>query len=66
MQTTIDESKLKQVFKEVLVETLEERKDVFRDIIVEAIEDVSMINAIKEGEDTEIVSRQEVFSILKG
>ena len=66
MQTVIDEGKLKQVFKEALMETLEERKNVFHEMIIEALEDIALIRAIREGENTETVSKQEVFNILEG
>ena len=66
MQTQLDESRLKQILKEALIEALEEKKDVFHELIVEAIEDIGMINAIREGQNTEAVSKQEIFDILEG
>ncbi len=66
MQTVIDEGKLKQVFKEAIIEMLEERKSLFHDIIVEAMEDIALTNAIREGESTESVSKKEIFNILEG
>ena len=66
MQTQLDESRLKQILKEALIEALEERKDVFHELIVEAIENIGMINAIREGQRTEKVSKQEIFDILEG
>ena len=66
MQTQLDEGKLKQIFKEALIEALEEKKDVFHELIVEAIEDIGMINAIRQGQNTETVSKQEIFDILEG
>ena len=66
MQTPLDEGKLKQILKEALIEALEEKKDVFHELIVEAIEDISMINAIREGQNTETISKQEIFDILEG
>ena len=66
MQTVIDDSKLKQLLKEVLVETLEEKRDVFHDLITEALEDIALVRAIQEGEDTETVGKQEIFNILEG
>jgi len=66
MQTQLDENRLKQILKEALIEALEEKKDVFHELIVEAIEDIGMINAIREGQSTETVSKQEVFDILEG
>jgi len=66
MQTQLDESRLKQILKEALIEALEEKKDVFHELIVEAIEDIGMINAIRQGQNTETVSKQEIFDILEG
>jgi len=66
MQTQLDEGKLKQILKEALIEALEEKKDVFHELIVEAIEDIGLINAIREGQNTEAVSKQEIFDILEG
>ena len=66
MQTQLDEGKLKQILKEALIEALEEKKDVFHELIVAAIEDIGLINAIREGQSTETVSKQEIFDILEG
>jgi len=66
MQTQLDEMQLKKIFKEALIEALEEKKDVFHELIVEAIEDIGMINAIREGQSTETVSKQEIVDILEG
>ena len=65
MQTQLDEGRLKQILKEALMEALEEKKDVFHELIVEAIEDIGLINAIREGQNTEAVSKQEIFDILE-
>lgn len=64
MQPLIDENKMKQLMKEALIETLQEQKTVFQDMITEAIEDIALINAIRQGSDTESVSRANVFDIL--
>ena len=49
-----------------LVETqLKEQKEVFSEILTEDLEDIGMENAIKEGENTETVSREQIFKILK-
>jgi hypothetical protein len=63
---TLDEGKIKQLMKEALVEALQEQRGVFHDMIVEAIEDIALANAIRQGADTESVSRNEIFDILKG
>ena len=66
MQTQLDESRLKQILKEALIEALEEKKDVFHELIAEAIEDIGLINAIREGQSTETINKQEIFDILEG
>jgi hypothetical protein len=63
-QTTLDEKQLKELFKQAILELLQERKDLLHDVFAEVIEDLAIINAIKEGEDSETVSRSEVFEIL--
>jgi len=61
----INESRLKEILKKALIEVFEERKSLFYELFVEALEDIALIRAIKEGEATESVSRDEVFSILE-
>jgi hypothetical protein len=64
-QLSVDEKKLKNLLKETLIEVIEQKKDLFHDIVAEAIEDIAITNAIKEGESTESISREEVFSIIE-
>ena len=66
MQTLIDDGKLKQLLREALIEAIEEKRDLFYDLIVDAVEDIATVRAIQEGEDTETISKQEVFNILEG
>jgi len=66
MQTIADDNRLRKIIKEALIEAVQERKDIFYDLISEIIEDIAMTNAIRDGEKTEKVSREEVFSILEG
>jgi len=47
-----------------IFELMQEKKEVFSELFVEAIEDIGMKNAIKEGENTEIVSHEEILKIL--
>lgn len=66
MQQIIDDkNQLKEVFKQALAELLRERRDLLYDIFTEVLEDIAWANAIKEGEETEIVSREQVFKILQ-
>ncbi len=66
METLVDESKLKNLMKQAIVEAIEEKKGVVHDLLVEAMEDVAMIRAIQEGEDSDLVGRDEIFGILSG
>jgi hypothetical protein len=63
-ETTLNTNQLKELLKTVIVEILQEQKEIFTDIIVEAIEDIALIKAIEEGENTETVSREAIFNIL--
>ncbi len=62
--TVSDETQLKALLKEALIEVLEQRREWFSAILVEALEDIALVQAIKEGEATEIVSRDEIFDLL--
>jgi hypothetical protein len=66
VQANIDEDKMKELFKNALVELFEERKDLLRELIADAFEDVALVYAIKEGEASATVGRKEVFDILEG
>ena len=65
MAISIDDAKLRDMLKAVVVEVLEERRDFVKEIIEEAIEEVAMARAIDEGFATAPVSRDEVFSLLE-
>lgn len=64
METSIDEGRIRQLLKESLVEILEERKDILYELLVEAMEDIAIVHAIQEGENTKPVSKQEVLELL--
>lgn len=62
--TNINETRIKALFKEALVEVIEENQDKFSSILVEALEDIGLSRAIKEGELSTDVSREEIFKFL--
>ena len=67
MQQIIDDkNQLKEVFKQAFAELLQERRDLLYDVFTEVLEDIALANAIKEGEETKIVYREQVFKILEG
>ena len=61
-----DEDRLKTILREVLVEVLDQRREWFTAVVAEAMEDAAIVRAIKEGEETEFVSRNEIFQLLGG
>ena len=66
METLVDDNKLKYLMKQAIIEAIEEKKEAVHDILIEVMEDVAMIRAIQEGEDSGIVDRDEIFGILQG
>lgn len=64
-EINLDEIKLKELLKAAIVEVLQEQKEVFSDLFTEIIEDIALEKAIKEGEKTELVSREAIFKILE-
>lgn len=62
---TIDEGKLKVLLKQALVEALEEQAELIRDLLSEAVEDIALAKAIKEGEGSTIVGKDEVLKVLE-
>lgn len=65
METITDSGKLKEIFKQAIVEAMEGKKDLVHDLLMDAMKDLAMIHAIQEGEKSEAASRNEVFDILE-
>ncbi len=61
METLIDDRKIKDLFKQAIVEAIEEKKEVVHDLLVEVMEDIAMVRAIQDGEDSGPVSRDDIF-----
>lgn len=66
METSVDDIKLKNLMKQALIEVLEEKKEVVHDLLVAAMEEIALIRAIQEGEDSGPATRDEIFEILSG
>jgi len=66
MDPLTDNGKLKELLKQAIIEAMEEKNDLVHDLLVEAMEDLAMIRAIQEGEESEPASREQVFKILEG
>ncbi len=66
MEDLTDSAKLKELFKQAIIEVIEEKRGLVHDLLVEAMEDLATIRAIQEGEDSGPASRREIFHILEG
>lgn len=64
--TTVEDERLKELFKTAIVEVLEERGELLRELVVEALEDVGLARAIDEGLQGATVNREEVLEVLEG
>ncbi len=62
-QVQVDSRHLKDLVKEAVVEALEQQKSDLYDVVAEALEDIAMAHAIREGDQGDFVSRDEIFSI---
>lgn len=60
----IDEAQMKALLKTAIIEVIEENQEFVRDVLEEALEGIAMSRAIEEGEQTPLVSRDEVLNAL--
>jgi hypothetical protein len=65
ISTIADKTELRILLKELLIELLQERDEEISTILIEVIEDITLANAIEQGETTELVSRDTIFKILQ-
>jgi len=66
MDIPINQDQLKDLIKAAVTEALEEHRDLLHKVVEEALEDVALVRAIEEGENTELIERKEVFKLLEG
>jgi len=66
MEALIDDNKIKNLFKQAIIEAMEEKNKAVHDLMMEVMEDLAMVRAIEDGEDSGSVSREEIFDILEG
>lgn len=64
--TSTERLEIKAIFKEALVEVLQERSDLLYDIMSDVLEDRAMAEAIREGTNDEYVAREEIMELLDG
>lgn len=65
MEASISDDRIKELLKSAILEVLEERGDLLREALAEAIEDIALVRAIEDGESTETITRDEVFTLLE-
>ena len=61
-EITLDESKLKELLKTVITEVFQEHKALFSELIAEVLEEIAIEKAIREGENTELVNPDAIFT----
>lgn len=64
-QVTINEDKMKELLRDIMIEMIREKKDIFYEIIVESIEDIGLANAIKEGRKDQFVAENRIMDKLE-
>ena len=62
---TIDPT-LKATIREALAEVLHEQRAYLHEVVAEVLEDFALAEAIRQGRKTKLVSREEIFEILRG
>ncbi len=65
-QVILNEGRLKEIMKTAFLEAFEEKRSLLYDLIAEVLEDMALVQAIKEGENSASASRSEVFNVLEG
>jgi hypothetical protein len=66
VQTNLNERQLKQALKEAFVEMLQEQRGLLHEVFAEVLEDFALVEAIRVGQKTKKVTRDEVFRVLEG
>jgi hypothetical protein len=61
----LDEAHMKDVVKAAFVEVLHERRDLLQELVEEVLEDLALLRAIREGQESDMVGREEVLQLLE-
>jgi hypothetical protein len=65
-RTIIADSSLKQALKEALTEAFRDQRGLLHEVFSEVLEDFALAKAIREGQKTKIVKRNEILRVLSG
>lgn len=66
MELTLNDERVKQLLRDVLVEMLRENREGFYELLLEAIEEIGLANAIKKGRKNKLVGEDKIMKILEG
>ena len=61
---SLEDRHTKDLIKQALLELFQERRELFYDLFEELLEDVGLVNAMREGEASEVISEKEVMKAL--
>lgn len=63
MQVTLnmDENETRTLFKQAITEMLHERNEALYAALAEVLEDIALLRAIEEGEETPEISRKDIY-----
>ncbi len=64
MEIVLNDSKMREVLEEALIDILTRKPELFRQIFMDAIEDMGLASAIKEGRENDFVQESEIMAIL--
>ena len=61
----LDDEDTKKLLKQAILEILQEKNEIFYEALAEVLEDIALAKAIEEGEESEVISRSELFRLLE-
>lgn len=64
-QVELSEADLRKLLKEAFTEMLQEQRDLLYEVFAEVLEDIALTEAIREGQQSEKVAREDIFKILE-
>ena len=63
--STAEQENLKQVVKDAIREAFTENREMVKELLAEVVEDISLLQRMEEGRDTELVSRDQIMQLLE-
>lgn len=66
MELLLNDTKIKELLTEIMIELMQSKREFFHEIVLEALEEVSFANAIVEGRKNDFVEEDKIFALLDG